>query len=144
MSKKPRVKAGTSKNTVLTPKQKAFARAYIRTGNACEAYRQAYDAKKMNQVSIGKEAAKLIAHPQIARMISDVEDRATEGLVMDTARDLQEALVIAHGKADEPLTWGAKLKALDMLFRHQGLYEKDNAQQAESLVLKIVAAGAPK
>jgi phage terminase small subunit len=29
----------------LTPKQERFVQAYIETGNATEAYRQAYDAK---------------------------------------------------------------------------------------------------
>lgn len=37
----------------LTPKQEAFALAYVETGNAAEAYRRAYDVKAATQKPIG-------------------------------------------------------------------------------------------
>jgi phage terminase small subunit len=49
----------------LTPKQEAFARAYVETGNASEAYRQAYEARRMSEKAIGNEASRLLAHPGI-------------------------------------------------------------------------------
>ena len=36
----------------LTPKQEAFARAYIETSNASEAYRQSYSASRMKDETI--------------------------------------------------------------------------------------------
>lgn len=49
----------------LTPKQEAFVRAYIETGNACEAYRRAYDAGNMKDTAIKTEALRLLKHPTI-------------------------------------------------------------------------------
>ena len=40
----------------LTPKQESFCLAYIETGNASEAYRQAYDAKNMKPETINRKA----------------------------------------------------------------------------------------
>ena len=40
----------------LTPKQESFCLAYIETGNASEAYRQAYDAENMKPGTINRKA----------------------------------------------------------------------------------------
>lgn len=40
-------KTGEQQIGQLTPKQETFCLAYIETGNASEAYRQAYDAENM-------------------------------------------------------------------------------------------------
>ena len=40
----------------LTPKQESFCLAYIETGNASEAYRQAYDAENMKPETINRKA----------------------------------------------------------------------------------------
>ena len=40
----------------LTPKQESFCLAYIETGNASEAYRQAYNAKNMKPETINRKA----------------------------------------------------------------------------------------
>ena len=45
----------------LTPKQEASCLAYTKTGNASEAYRQAYDAKGMKDTTIHVKASELLA-----------------------------------------------------------------------------------
>ena len=50
----------------LTPKQEKFARAYIETGNASEAYRRAYDASRMQANAIHVNASKLLSHAKVA------------------------------------------------------------------------------
>lgn len=50
----------------MTPKQEAFARAYVETGNASEAYRRSYSAQKMSQHAIEVEASLLLQHPEVA------------------------------------------------------------------------------
>jgi phage terminase small subunit len=50
----------------LTPKQEAFARAYVETGNASEAYRRAYSADKMSEKAVKVQACRLLKHPNIA------------------------------------------------------------------------------
>lgn len=53
----------------LTPKQEAFAHAFVETGNASEAYRRAYTPKRMSPNAIRVEAARLLTHPAIALAI---------------------------------------------------------------------------
>lgn len=50
----------------LTPKQARFCQAYLETGNASEAYRQAYDASRMKAASVHRLAKNdLHAHHMI-------------------------------------------------------------------------------
>jgi Terminase small subunit len=73
--------------TGLTEKQTAFCYAFIETGNQSEAYRRAYDAGKMTQMSIASEASKLIKRPQLAGMIKALREardaKAQEKLGLD-------------------------------------------------------------
>ena len=57
----------------MTPKQEAFARAYIETGNATEAYRQSYNAEKMSQRALEVEASRLLANPDVALRVSQIQ-----------------------------------------------------------------------
>lgn len=59
----------------LTPKQEKFAQKYIETGNAAEAYRQAYDAKNMKPVTIRRKAAELLAHGNVSAHIRALRDQ---------------------------------------------------------------------
>ena len=50
----------------LTPKQEAFAMAYVECGNASNAYRMAYDVNEnTSDNSISVEASKLRNNPKI-------------------------------------------------------------------------------
>ena len=50
---------------------------------------------------------------------------------------LREVAAMAFGEVGEPLTHANKLKALDILFKHLGLFEKNNTQQATRVVLNV-------
>lgn len=53
----------------LTIKQEAFCERYIETGNASEAYRQAYDAGKMKPATVNRTAKSLVDDPKIAARV---------------------------------------------------------------------------
>ena len=59
------INACLAKGKNLTPKQEAFCLAYIETGNASEAYRQAYDAGKMSEKVIHNKASDLLKRGDI-------------------------------------------------------------------------------
>lgn len=59
----------------LTPKQEAFARAYVETGNASEAYRSAYSAKNMKPEAIFVEASRLLDNPKVALKVASLKER---------------------------------------------------------------------
>lgn len=78
---------------VLTPKQEAFALAYVETGNATEAYRRAYDvAENARDSWVYVEAAQLLDHPKIAPRIAELNKQAREmaGYTLQTALDEYE------------------------------------------------------
>lgn len=63
----------------LTPKQEAFALAYVETGNAAEAYRRAYDVKAATQHStIYSAASRLMADSKIAARVIELQDQAAK------------------------------------------------------------------
>lgn len=61
----------------LTPKQEAFALAYVETGSAAEAYRRAYDVRAATQHStIYSAASHLLADPKIATRVAELQKQA--------------------------------------------------------------------
>jgi phage terminase small subunit len=63
----------------LTPKQEAFALAYVETGNAAEAYRRAYDVKAATTHStIYVAASELLRHPKINLRIKELQAQAVD------------------------------------------------------------------
>lgn len=77
----------------LTPKQEAFARAYVETGNASEAYRLAYNPEKMSDPSIAVEACRLLAHPKVSLMVNRLRTKASERheITIDTITEMLKA-----------------------------------------------------
>lgn len=84
----------------LTPKQEAFALAYVETGNASEAYRRAYSAEKMKPASVAVNASKLLADAKVALRVQELQAKAVERhetTVDDILRELEEARALAAG-----------------------------------------------
>jgi phage terminase small subunit len=88
----------------LTPKQEAFVRAYLKTGNASDAYRMAYDAQDMKPESVNREAKALLDHPKIAPRIQSLIDKAAEKSVLSKAWVLERLMRNARiAMGEEPV-----------------------------------------
>lgn len=82
----------------LTPKQEAFALAYVETGNASEAYRRAYNAANMKPAVITVKASELLANGNVAVRVKELQAKAVqqhEITIKDLLRELEEARVAA-------------------------------------------------
>lgn len=80
----------------LTPKQERFVAEYLANGrNAAAAYRAAYDAARMSDQSVEKEAKKLLRHPLVAPRIAEVCAKAEAATEVTAARVLQELGLLA-------------------------------------------------
>ena len=111
------------KELKLTIKQEAFARAYVETGNASEAYRRAYNAENMSRESIAVRACQLLAHGKVSVMVQQLKDQAAErhAVTVDSlVKELEEARIAAltaespQSAAAVSATMGkAKLMGLD-------------------------------
>lgn len=105
----------------LTPKQEAFCLAYIETGNASEAYRQAYNAEAMKAETVHRKAKELMDNGKITARIEalQAEHAARHKLTVDDLlAELEEARQMAREKenpnAMTQATMGkAKLLGLD-------------------------------
>ncbi len=77
----------------MTPKQEAFCLAFIETGNASEAYRQAYDADGMKPTTINRKAKELIDNGKIGARLAELRAGHLERhqfTVDDMVRQLDE------------------------------------------------------
>ena len=84
----------------LTPKQEAFALAYVETGNASEAYRRAYNAEKMKPEVIANKASALLKRGEVRVRVEMAQAKAVERhetTVDDILRELEEARALAAG-----------------------------------------------
>ena len=88
----------------LTIKQEAFARAYVETGNASEAYRRAYNAENMQIDTVKKRASELLSRGDIKGTVQKLKDEIAsrhEITVDSLVNELEEARLAALG-AENP------------------------------------------
>lgn len=63
----------------LTPKQEAFCRAYIETGNASEAYRRAYDVgENTKDATVWRKAKELIDNGKVTARVETLREHHRE------------------------------------------------------------------
>lgn len=107
----------------LTPKQEAFAIAFVETSNATAAYRSAYSTSKMSPGAIFVEASRLAANPKVALKIAELRQQAVirhqitvDQLIgeLDEARDMALSAEVPQTSAAIAATLG-KAKLLGLL-----------------------------
>lgn len=81
----------TRKVSTLTQKQEAFALAYVETGNAAEAYRQAYDVKPATQDStIYSAASRLLSDDKITARVKELQGQAADLALYTVGKAFEE------------------------------------------------------
>lgn len=120
----------------MTPKQEAFARAYVETGNASEAYRRSYDAENMKDQVIWNRASELLQHGGVTVRVQELQSAAAEKhkITVDTITEmLKEDRELARTNAQS----GAAVSASMGLAKLHGLIvekrEIKNVSSAEDL-----------
>ena len=82
----------------LTPKQEKFCLVYMETGNASEAYRQAYDAQSMKPDSVNRKAKEVLDNVKIAARLAELRApiiAKAQLTVEDLLKELEEARRLA-------------------------------------------------
>ena len=83
---------------MLTPKQEKFAQVYIETGNASEAYRQAYSTKGKSENYVAVNASKLLDSTNVALRVDELkaEHQQRHNVTVDSLlAELEEARTVA-------------------------------------------------
>ena len=106
----------------LTPKQEAFARRYVQTGNASDAYRFAYDAANMKLATVNRAAHDLVTNSKIAARVQDLQDAQLAAVDVSAEDIVRVAWEIANaGDASH----GSRVSALALLAkRHHEFSDK--------------------
>ncbi len=118
----------------LTPKQEAFAQAYIETGNASEAYRRSYNASNMKEETVWRKAKEVMDNGKVTARLHELQAAAAikhEVTVDSLVKELEEARAIAISNpravsAAVSATMG-KAKLLGLIVEKSELTGKDGA-----------------
>lgn len=73
----------------LTPKQESFCLVYLETGNGSEAYRQAYQPKKMTEKSVNEKASQMLAMVKIKSRLEELRKPVREKALLTLESHLQ-------------------------------------------------------
>ncbi len=143
--------SATRQSNGLTVKQERFARAYIKTGNASEAYRQAYDVSpETKQTTIARKAHDVLADGNVAAMIDALRkksaskheisvDRITSMLIED--RELARSIEQPSAAVSANVAL-AKLHGL-MIERKHVTHKHDPADLTDAELAAIAAGRGP-
>ena len=82
----------------LTPKQEAFAQAYVRLGDQAAAYREVYDTENMLAKTVHEAASRLANSCKVAARISDIQANLAEKTEV-TVEAITDMLNSAYDKA---------------------------------------------
>jgi len=104
----------------LTVKQENFAKEFIETGNASEAYRRAYDTSRMKPESVNRKAKELIDNVKVSARIEEIRKKRAKRFEITAesiTKDAQDVLNMAktNGQAS------AAVQALTLISKLHGL-----------------------
>lgn len=102
----------------LTPKQAAFVQEYLIDLNATQAATRAGYSTK-TAYSIGDE---LLRKPEIRQAIEAATAERQGRTQVDQDMVIEELAAVAFADVDEPVKMGEKLKALELLGKHVGMF----------------------
>lgn len=122
-AKKPKAETAKPKanKAALTPKQEAFAQAYVETSNASEAYRRAYPAsRKWKPETLHPQASKLLADPKVATRVAEIQAGHAERHEI-TVDSITEMLKTVFNGAAESEQWSAASSAALGIAKLHGL-----------------------
>ena len=91
----------------------------------------------MTAKSVNESASRLLANRKITARIEELRAPTLRRHEVSVDKTLDEIAIAAYGVVDDVLTWPAKLKALEMLARIGGLFERDNRQFAPNLAIQV-------
>lgn len=110
------------KQTKLNPKQKLFVEVYLQSYNASEAARQAGYSESM--------ANKLMKNQLVTASINQGINQALKKAKIDNQSVVGQLTQIAleQNPVEKGMRWSDKLRALELLGKHLGLFKAEDIQ----------------
>ena len=123
-----------------TLKQETFCLAYIETGNACEAYRRAYDCESMSATTIKREASRLLDNPTIATTLAALRAPVIQAAQVTLAGHLDDLLRL-RDKASEAGLYSAAISAEIARGKAAGVHVEKSEQRVSSYNVTLEVNG---
>ena len=124
---------------MLTAKQENFVELLTQGRCQTSAYRSAYDTQNMSDKTVWEEASRLRRHPKVSTRILELDKEKEERRRLQAfsreERVLNELERIAFG--DGPVA--SKLKAMELLGKHIGLFTPKKVSEVERSSNEILA-----
>lgn len=115
---------------MLTPKQEKFCVVYLETGNASEAYRQAYDAGSMKPETVNRKAKDLIDNGKITARLQELRSPVVARAQITLESHLAELETLRElAKADQ--RWAPAIQAEVNRGKAAGLYVEKVAVESK-------------
>ncbi|MCC8069571.1 MAG: terminase small subunit [Ruminococcus sp.] len=119
----------------LTEKQIRFCEEYLIDLNATQSYlRAGYKAKNENVA--GVEALRLLRNPKIAEYIQILREKQSERTGITSDKIIAELQKVAF--ADTEITEKSKIKALELLGKHMGMFTEKIKEDKSQEVVTII------
>ena len=120
---------------MLTAKQETFVQGIIEGKSQAEAYRSAYNTKKMADKTIWENASRLMADSKVTARIAEIREKLMKPSIM-SAQERMEWLTNLIKNEEEGTN--EKLKAIDIMNKMQGEYvQKVEADVKSEVTINI-------
>lgn len=122
---------------MLTAKQEKFVQGIIEGKSQADAYRSAYNAKKMTDKTVWEKASKLMADGKVRARLQELRDDLMKPSIMSAQERLEYLTRVINGEEKEkvaqivngevvvveaPSALKTKLNAIDIMNKMQGEY----------------------
>ena len=120
----------------LTPKQELFCQTYVKTGNASEAYRTAYNASKMKDTTINEKSSRLLKEYKISTRVNFLRNKVEEkhDLTKDKIVNRLKEIIFAQEQLGvDKIDLTAMNKAIDTVNKMLGYNEPEKVEHSGNL-----------
>ena len=102
---------------MLTAKQELFVQKIIEGMSQADAYRSAYNTKRMTDKTIWENASRLMADSKVTARLTELRNELAKPSIMSAQERLEW---LTERIADDDVDINAKLKAIDIMNNMQG------------------------
>jgi phage terminase small subunit len=104
---------------MLTAKQEAFVQKIIEGYSQADAYRSAYNTKRMSDKTVWENASRLMADSKVTARVTELRNELAKPSIMSAQQRLEWLTQLIHSKEEST---SDKLKAADIMNKMQGEY----------------------
>lgn len=120
---------------MLTAKQEAFVQKIIEGYSQADAYRSAYNTKRMSDKTVWENASRLMADSKVTARVMELRNELAKPSIMSAQQRLEWLTRLIQSEEE---TTSDKLKAADIMNKMQGEYvQKVEADVKQEFTINV-------